>query len=70
MSAIIETARETPATATNGSRHIPATRDAMRRVFNALETLRIAARHDGDVQTLLSAEVALDMLQGLRAGRH
>ena len=61
-----QAARENPTAASNSGRRIPAVRDATRKVLNALETLRLAAQADGDMQALMNAEVMADMLGGRR----
>ena len=68
MTTMHMTARENPAPATNGGRHIPTVRDARRKALNALETLRVAALEEGDQQMVLHAEcTALMLKNGARA---
>ena len=50
--------------------NIPAIGDAARRVFNSLETLRIAAQSRGDISAQMAADALLSIakaeLKGLR----
>ncbi|HLN25201.1 MAG TPA: hypothetical protein VK558_14605 [Patescibacteria group bacterium] len=67
----VQTARENPSPCANrGSAHIPKLGDALRRVFNALETLHLAAEQDGNTQALLSAQVCVDVLIPIRGSAH
>jgi len=80
MDAFTQTARENHSFVTSKAVQAPAigsqsgrvasVADATRRVINALEGLRISAEAAGDSLALINAGIAMDMLQGLRAGRH
>jgi hypothetical protein len=57
-----QTARENPAAASNGGRHIPQIGDATRKVRNALETLKLAAEAAGDIAAALNADAMMSMI--------
>jgi len=63
---VSQTARENPAAAINGGRHVPQIGDATRRVLNALETLKFAALAAGDHAAALNAEAMSAMLSSAR----